>query len=140
MSEMSGRPMRKVCANCKNPYIDGDKYCRYCGAKMGKPAFIPDNMACIYGPPPIKRVHKCVKCGYTWTTNQMVDQERYCPKCGGYAPGKAKNRNEAGAFAPQESAPVLKEHLDNVQGYLDNVREYVDNAFARMENEENKEA
>ena len=139
MPGMPGRPMRKVCANCKNTYIEGDKYCRYCGAKMGKPAFIPDNMACIYGPPPITRVHKCVKCGYTWTTNQMIDRERYCPKCGGSAPGKSKDGDEAGASAPPQPAPVLKKHLDNVQGYLDNVREYVDNAFARMEKEENKE-
>ena len=140
MPGMPGRPMRKVCANCKNTYIEGDKYCRYCGAKMGKPAFIPDNMACIYGPPPITRVHKCEKCGYTWTTNQMIDKERYCPKCGGSAPGKPKNGDEGGAFAPEAPAPVLEKHLENVQGYLDNVREYVDNAFARMEDEENKES
>ena len=29
-------PMRKVCANCKENYINGDKYCRYCGAPMGE--------------------------------------------------------------------------------------------------------
>ena len=37
-------PKRKVCANCKNTYIESDKYCRYCGAPMGKPEFIPDIM------------------------------------------------------------------------------------------------
>ena len=90
MFGMPGRPMRKVCANCKNTYIEGDKYCRYCGAKMGKPAFIPDNMACIYGPPPITRVHKCVKCGYEWDTYGTHDRQLYCPKCGGSAPPSPK--------------------------------------------------
>ena len=55
-------PMRKVCANCGENYINGDKYCRYCGAPMGKPAYIEEDFACIYGPPPVKRTHTCAKC------------------------------------------------------------------------------
>ena len=78
---------RKVCANCKQTYIEGDKYCRYCGAPMGRPDFIVEDFGCIYGPPPIRRVHTCNKCGYSWETNQMIDDERFCPKCGGNAPG-----------------------------------------------------
>lgn len=78
---------QKVCANCKNTYIEGDKYCRYCGAPLGKPDFIPEDFACIYGPPPVRRVHTCVKCGYSWETNLMIDDEKWCPECGGSAPG-----------------------------------------------------
>lgn len=29
-----------VCANCRKAYIDGDRYCRFCGAPMGKPKFM----------------------------------------------------------------------------------------------------
>lgn len=76
----------KVCANCKEVYTQGDKYCRYCGAPMGQAKFIAEDIACIYGPPPIKRVHKCKDCGYSWKTVRMIDNERYCPKCGGSAP------------------------------------------------------
>ena len=53
---------------------------------MGKAKFIEEDFACIYGPPPIKRVHTCEKCGYSWETHQMVDNQRCCPKCGGKAP------------------------------------------------------
>ena len=75
-----------VCANCGNTYIEGDRYCRFCGAPMGKPKFIMQEFACIYGPPPVKRVHKCVKCGFTWETCSMVDRQEFCPRCGGDAP------------------------------------------------------
>ena len=84
--ERNDVPKRMVCANCKNDYNEGDKYCRFCGAPMGKPDFIEEDFSCIYGPPPTERVHKCSRCGYEWTTIEMVDKERYCPKCGGYAP------------------------------------------------------
>ncbi len=79
---------KEVCANCKQTYIKGDKYCRYCGAPLGDPVYIQEVFACIYGPEPVERVHNCSRCGYTWTTTQMIDDERYCPKCGGYAPGR----------------------------------------------------
>jgi RNA polymerase subunit RPABC4/transcription elongation factor Spt4 len=79
-------PKRRVCANCKNTYREGDKYCRYCGAPMGKPDFIEEDFACIYGPPPVTRVHKCKKCGYSWETSLMIDDEKWCPECGGEAP------------------------------------------------------
>ena len=76
----------EVCANCKEVYTKGDKYCRYCGAPMGQSQFITEDFACIYGPPPVKRTHKCRKCGYSWKTVRMIDKELYCPKCGGSAP------------------------------------------------------
>ena len=81
-------PMKKVCANCKNNYREGDKYCRYCGAPLGKPDFIEEDFACIYGPPPVERIHKCDKCGFTWKTSLMIDDERWCPQCGGEAPAE----------------------------------------------------
>ena len=78
---------RKVCANCGKSYIEGDKYCRYCGAPMGQPEYIDNTIECIYGPPPVKRVHVCKKCGFRWETGLMIDNERWCPECGGPAPG-----------------------------------------------------
>ena len=73
----------KVCSNCKNEFIEGDSYCRYCGAKLCE-EFIPinDSFDCIYGPPPIQRHHVCSNCGFTWDTVLMIDQQRHCPKCG----------------------------------------------------------
>ena len=79
-------PKKKVCRNCHQSYIDGDKYCRFCGAPMGKPDYTDETFACIYGPLPTKRVHKCTNCGYVWETMRMTDSERFCPKCGGSAP------------------------------------------------------
>ena len=79
---------RKVCANCKNAYREGDKYCRYCGAPLGKPDYIEENFACIYGPPPVEREHRCKKCGFTWKTCLMIDDEKWCPQCGGEAPAE----------------------------------------------------
>ena len=78
--------MRKVCANCRENYIDGDRYCRFCGAPMGTPDYIEMDFARIYGPPPVKRMHTCRTCGYRWTTVKMLDRERWCPRCGGPAP------------------------------------------------------
>ena len=49
-------------------------------------AYIDEDFACIYGPPPVKRVHTCKKCGYSWETELMIDDERWCPQCGGSAP------------------------------------------------------
>lgn len=79
------QPMWKVCANCKNHYIEGDKYCRFCGAKIGELEIIPKRIVYLYGPP-MPRVHKCVKCGYEWDTYGTRDRQLYCPKCGGSAP------------------------------------------------------
>ena len=86
MSIFNRENKMKVCANCKKAYIEGDRYCRFCGAPMGKAAFIEEDFACIYGPPPVKRVHTCEKCGYSWETVLMIDNERCCPRCVGSAP------------------------------------------------------
>ena len=81
--------MRKVCANCRRNWRDGDRYCRYCGAPLDKPDFLPDTPgARIYGPPPMVREHRCARCGYSWQTRLMQDREAYCPQCGGEAPGR----------------------------------------------------
>ena len=76
----------KVCSNCHNTWIRGDRYCRYCGAPMGTPVFIQDTRGYLYGPMPMKRTHVCSQCGYTWTRTLMVDNEEYCPLCGQPAP------------------------------------------------------
>ena len=88
----SNEPKRKVCANCKNSYFDGDRYCRFCGAPMGTPVLINETFACIYGPPPKRRIHTCAKCGYSWETELMLDKQCYCPKCGGNAPGESSDQ------------------------------------------------
>ncbi len=82
--------MIRVCGNCENGYIEGDKYCRFCGAPMGTPVYIEENYDTIYGPPPIQRKHRCGKCGYSWMAWDMeyIEKycEKYCPQCGGEAP------------------------------------------------------
>lgn len=76
------------CGNCHAGLEEGDKYCRMCGTKRGEGEFKPyrNVMECIYGPMPEKRKHVCTQCHYTWTTEVMLDEEYYCPKCGGDAP------------------------------------------------------
>ena len=85
---MKRNEKRLVCANCSFIVKDGDKYCRQCGTEIGKGAYLPidDLMQCIYGPPPVDRMHTCEQCGYSWYTYLMIDHEKNCPKCGGRAP------------------------------------------------------
>ncbi len=72
------------CGNC-HKYSGDQAFCPYCGTKSGEGAYEPypdDSMQCVYGPPPVERTHKCESCGYEYTTCRMIDDERYCPKCG----------------------------------------------------------
>lgn len=73
------------CGNCHNLLEPGDRYCRLCGTKVGEGAYAPflNLMQCIYGPAPVNRTHTCPTCRYTWETFLMIDDEKYCPKCGG---------------------------------------------------------
>ena len=59
-----------TCANCHQTLLEGEKYCRYCGTERGDEKFEPyrNIMQCIYGPMPVKRVHKCTKCKKKWKT------------------------------------------------------------------------
>ena len=84
------RPLQKVCRNCSNPWQEGDKYCRFCGAPMDAPTYIQLEMQCIYGPPPVRRRHVCAQCGYAWETCAMIDRETHCPRCGGDAPASGE--------------------------------------------------
>lgn len=88
LKEQENNPdLIKVCPNCKSNYIEGDKYCRFCGSPLGEPAYvISERFACIYGPRPAKRVHTCMSCRYSWETRLMRDSQTHCPKCGGRAP------------------------------------------------------
>jgi len=104
---------RKVCANCSSIYMEGDKYCRFCGAPMGKPKFIPEDFACIYGPPPVRRVHNCAKCGYSWETNSMIDRAMWCPKCGGSAP--AVEAEDPFFYRPVEETDIQPETEDDAE-------------------------
>ena len=72
------------CGKCTGYLEPEDQYCRYCGAKRGEGEFNPyyDEPVCVYGPPPVNRLHTCKKCGYEWTVCAMIDEQRYCPKCG----------------------------------------------------------
>ena len=83
-------PDTSRCGNCHALLDEDDRYCRICGTRAGEGAFEPYQqiMQCIYGPRPEERTHVCETCGYTWTTCQMLDREKYCPKCGGNAPVK----------------------------------------------------
>ena len=57
-----------------------DKYCKYCGASLGK-EFVPylNENDCIYGPPPFKTDFICKSCGHKWSG---ANDQYYCPKCG----------------------------------------------------------
>ena len=81
-------PDNTRCGNCHAPLGEDDRYCRKCGTKAGDGAFEPYQqiMQCIYGPRPVERTHVCPACGFTWTTCLMIDNEKYCPKCGAEAP------------------------------------------------------
>lgn len=72
------------CGNCAEHIGTEDQYCRYCGTKRGKGSFKPyyNEPQCVYGPPPVRRIHSCTKCGFEWSTSVMIDRQRYCPKCG----------------------------------------------------------
>jgi len=74
-----------TCGHCNAHLRDGDKYCRKCGTRRGEGAFVPSMtmMQCIYGPAPVRRVRKCTRCGKTRETFLMIDNENYCPDCGG---------------------------------------------------------
>lgn len=79
---------KNKCGNCHETLQSDDKYCRRCGTRRGEGEFLPykNVMARIYGPKPCERIHQCRKCSYTWTTVMMVDNLKYCPKCGEEAP------------------------------------------------------
>lgn len=81
-----GSGMTPFCPECGGAWIEGDRYCRYCGAKKDAPQYAMPDFACIYGPAPRIRKHFCKQCGHSWETNCMVDNESFCPKCGGEAP------------------------------------------------------
>ena len=77
--------LAKKCTNCNAIFEEEDLYCRYCGSKREKGIFYQpsENIhGCIYGPPPVKRIHTCNNCGYEWSTFKMIDRENYCPRCG----------------------------------------------------------
>ena len=79
-----------VCIDCGHNYREGERYCRICGAPItGFKEYEPEKdrpINCIYGPPPVRRRHQCRNCGYTWETCLMIDNEKFCPMCGGEAP------------------------------------------------------
>ena len=74
--------LAKVCRNCSSSWHDGDRFCRYCGAPMDQPGYMIREFACIYGPRPVVRVHRCMKCRFRWQTELMIDEEKFCPRCG----------------------------------------------------------
>ncbi len=98
-----------LCGNCRG-YIGSNKYCPYCGTKAGEGKFEPypieEMMQCVYGPPPVTRVHKCPDCGYTYSTCVMIDNQRYCPECGS---GKVSVREKSAEVrrARKEDIPVI---------------------------------
>lgn len=73
------------CGNCHKTLSEGDQYCRHCGTRRGEGKFEPyqNLMQCIYGPMPKKRSHFCPSCNTTWERELMIDDEEFCPHCGG---------------------------------------------------------
>ena len=76
----------RQCRNCHEVFEhEDDKYCTFCGTKRGEGHFNPFNNReyCIYGPMPVKRIRSCVRCGHQWTYCEMLDNQKFCVKCGG---------------------------------------------------------
>ena len=92
----------RICGHC-GAYLETDeKYCRFCGTRRGVGVYVPKPVEpwlepCIYGPP-IRRIHKCTACTYQWDSMSMLDDEKYCPRCGSpaqtiYDEYKARSRS-----------------------------------------------
>lgn len=86
---------KSYCGNCGERLGEEDIFCRYCGTQRGQGKYRPQKemIQCVYGPPPVDRIHRCNKCGYEWTTHTMLDKQKYCPKCGGSAHPKIVFKN-----------------------------------------------
>ncbi len=98
MDEFNNKQQEKICMNCQNTWREGDKYCRYCGAPMNQPGYKVREFYIIYGPMPVRRKHKCEKCGFTWENTLMIDKERYCPHCGYSVSIKEMRESESHRF------------------------------------------
>ena len=87
--------LRRICGNCRE-IIGNDRFCRYCGSENISVMYEPeeDVVRCIYGPPPVMRKHTCSECGYSWSRCLMIDNENYCPKCGGRTVIVAEGKEE----------------------------------------------
>ncbi len=85
MHERSDQAKIAVCPCCGKGKIDGDRYCRFCGKENIEDKYVEPSFACVYGPMPVRRIHRCEECGFSWQTYLMVDDEKFCPKCGGIA-------------------------------------------------------
>ena len=100
--------MGKVCGSCGSDWVEGDRYCRTCGAPLGEPRVIPDAPApVLYGPePPKERAYRCTRCGFSWTAWAVTDEGRFCPRCGGSATGRELRRPEGQDDADEICLPV----------------------------------
>lgn len=77
-------PDENQCGNCNAYLKEGDSYCRICGTRRGDGEYKPyqNIMQTIYGPMPVRREHICPVCGFKWDNCVMIDEDKYCPKCG----------------------------------------------------------
>ncbi len=89
LSEADSRELSlEHCLYCDYPPVSSDEvFCRKCGRKLGEgiiKEFLPDQdyFQCVYGPPPVNRLHKCENCGFEWNNCYMIDCEKFCPVCG----------------------------------------------------------
>lgn len=86
---------KKVCSNCKNDYIEEDKYCRFCGHLSENPIYTTnDNFNPELGIFRSKHkitkeyiifsnIHTCDKCNHQWKAfGYGEDTQDYCPQCG----------------------------------------------------------
>ena len=72
------------CGKCWGYLKPKDNYCGKCGTKRGDGTFNPEDniMQVIYGPPPEKFNFSCRSCGLKWSETLMINQNKFCPKCG----------------------------------------------------------
>ncbi len=105
-------PGKDQCGNCHAYLPKGARYCTICGTRAGEGVYKPyqEMMQCIYGPMPRERTHVCENCGYRWTTCLMLDNQKYCPQCGGHAPAAPADRDEM----PVEAVGVASDSSDDI--------------------------
>ena len=107
----------KVCAKCKRPFGDGDKYCKYCGAQRREIESEPVHrsrrgniMEAVYGPP-YSAKYVCPKCGNVYVESGLgAPSDRYCVECGAEYVMEKRGRGFTPPpdFHEDESDPLIK--------------------------------